>query len=102
MSMEHPYREFESSPLWPIIEGAIHELAANGDIDEKTPSAYIVGFLCQAIYRQRDRIVSTGVENSANTLAALLPKIRGKYAFVSTNSDDFIKRKAEELRLEER
>ena len=47
--MSHPYIRFESDPLWSILERAIADLAANGDLQEATDRAYIVGYLCRLI-----------------------------------------------------
>ena len=47
--MSHPYTRFESDPLWPILERAIADLTTNGDLQETTDRAYIVGYLCRAI-----------------------------------------------------
>lgn len=47
--MSHPYTRFESDPLWPILERAIADLVANGDLQETTDRAYIVGYLCPVI-----------------------------------------------------
>jgi hypothetical protein len=49
ISMSHPYTRFESDPLWPLLEQAIADLAANRDLQETTDRAYIVGYLCQVL-----------------------------------------------------
>ena len=46
----HPYSQFEHSPLWRVIEEAVHDLATNGDVELKTARRYVVGYLCQQIF----------------------------------------------------
>jgi hypothetical protein len=46
---EHPYKNYEKSKFWPIIEKALQELTKNNDIEEKTARSYIVGYLVKCI-----------------------------------------------------
>lgn len=48
--MNHPYKEFEDSKYWEIIEKAINDLSENRDITITTRKEYIVGFICKAIH----------------------------------------------------
>lgn len=47
----HPYVEYESDPLWPLIEEGISDLVKNLDLVEKEDRNYIVGYLCKTIAR---------------------------------------------------
>ncbi len=35
--MEHPYKEYENTPIWSIVGQAITELVENNDIELQTP-----------------------------------------------------------------
>lgn len=48
--MSHPYKEFENTPIWKIVNKAIKELVENDDIEEKTQREYIVGYISKLIY----------------------------------------------------
>lgn len=47
--MDHPYKEFEKSVSWHIVESAIEELVNNGDLEEKTAREYIVGYIIKCL-----------------------------------------------------
>jgi hypothetical protein len=47
--MDHPYRKFERTPLWTVIETALSELAQNQDVTLHTTSEHVIGFLCQRL-----------------------------------------------------
>ncbi|MFJ7975729.1 hypothetical protein JNUCC23_10970 [Peribacillus sp. JNUCC 23] len=47
--MSHPYKQFENTPLWNIINKAIEDLVDNNDIEEKTQREYIVGYISKLI-----------------------------------------------------
>jgi hypothetical protein len=47
--MSHPYVDYESHPLWVVIEQAIDQLVENNDLTEQTPREYIVGYICKQI-----------------------------------------------------
>jgi len=49
MSRQHPYSEFQDSPLWKAIENQIAVLVKNGDLKEMTSREYIVGAICSGI-----------------------------------------------------
>lgn len=49
LKTEHPYTNFEGSPLWDVIDSAISDLVENSDIRETTHRRYIVGYLCKKI-----------------------------------------------------
>jgi len=39
--MKFPYKKYEDSALWSIIEIAVNNLVRNSDIEEKTERGYI-------------------------------------------------------------
>ena len=45
----HPYVDYETDPLWTLIEQGISDLVTNHDLIEQTGRDHIVGFLCKAI-----------------------------------------------------
>lgn len=47
--LRHPYRGYEGSPTWAVLEKGIRDLVENADIEEKTPRRYIVGYLCKLL-----------------------------------------------------
>jgi hypothetical protein len=47
----HPYTDYESDPLWPLIHKGIADLVQNHDIVEKDDRDYIVGYLCKIVRR---------------------------------------------------
>ncbi len=47
--MEHPYKKYESSKNWEIIEKAINDLIENQDIDLTTRPEYVIGYICDKI-----------------------------------------------------
>ena len=52
---QHPYSEYESDPLWPLLNKAINDLVDNGDLIEQTDRAYVVGYLCQVALSGRKK-----------------------------------------------
>ena len=48
-STSHPYKKFENTPLWAVINNGIDDLVENNDIEESTQRDYIVGYLCKLI-----------------------------------------------------
>jgi hypothetical protein len=53
----HPYVKWEGTPLWEAIEKGIADLSENRDISEITGRNYIVGYLCNAVGRRKQRVV---------------------------------------------
>ena len=47
--MEHPYKKFENTPLWGVINKGVVDLVENGDLEEMTKREYIVGYLCKLV-----------------------------------------------------
>jgi hypothetical protein len=46
---EYPYKKFENTELWKIIDESIDNLVNNQDLEEKTIRKYIVGYLVKRI-----------------------------------------------------
>jgi hypothetical protein len=40
--MSHPYRLFEGTPLWEVINKGINDLVENSDLEETTQREFIV------------------------------------------------------------
>ena len=51
--MNHPYSEFEQTPLWKAIDAAIADLEQNQDVELKTTREHFIGSLCQQLAAQR-------------------------------------------------
>jgi len=49
MEHEHPYNEFENTPLWKIVEEAISDLESNQDLDLTTSPEYFIGYICRSL-----------------------------------------------------
>ena len=47
--MSHPYKQYENTPIWNLINKAIDDLVENDDIEEKTQRKYIVGYISKLI-----------------------------------------------------
>jgi hypothetical protein len=62
---EFPYKKYQSHPLWPEVERAIHDLQVNQDIDLTTAPGYVVGYLVM-------KIVGTKSGHSMNYFSARL------------------------------
>ena len=45
--MEHPYKEYENTPIWSIVGQAITELVENNAIELQTPIEYVIGYICK-------------------------------------------------------
>lgn len=45
--MEHPYKEYENTPIWSIVGQAITELVENNDIELQTSIEYVIGYICK-------------------------------------------------------
>jgi hypothetical protein len=48
-NLEHPYKEFEQTQLWELIEKALDELITNRDIELTTRKEYVVGYICKTL-----------------------------------------------------
>jgi hypothetical protein len=47
--MSHPYKQFEGTPLWEVINKGLDDLVENNNLEETTRREYIVGYLCKFI-----------------------------------------------------
>jgi hypothetical protein len=57
-AMDHPYRQFERSPVWGSVERSLALLVANGDLALSTPPEYVVGYICEQL--GQDGVVQAG------------------------------------------
>ena len=55
---QHPYTRWKGRALWKAVEKGIADLVENHDIVEKPRRAYIVGYICKAVSRGKDRIAA--------------------------------------------
>ena len=58
MNTDHPYKDFERSPLWPVVRKALRDLKKNGDVELQTAEVYVVGYVAQALAEAGFRQVS--------------------------------------------
>ena len=49
----HPYREFEISPIWNVVESAVKALEENQDLKITTTREYVIGYLCRELFRNK-------------------------------------------------
>ena len=47
--MNHPYKEFEGTPLWEAIDDAISKLEQNSDVVLTTAREYVVGYIAKTV-----------------------------------------------------
>ncbi|MES2728426.1 MAG: hypothetical protein V4643_15055 [Bacteroidota bacterium] len=47
--IKHPYKEYEQTQLWDIMNKAIDDLIDNQDIELTTRKEYVVGYLCKSL-----------------------------------------------------
>lgn len=47
--LNHPYKEFEETQLWNVIENALDALVENQDIELTTKREYVIGYLCKSL-----------------------------------------------------
>jgi len=47
--LNHPYKEFEGTKLWELIENALDNLIENQDIELTTRKEYVIGYLCKKL-----------------------------------------------------
>ncbi len=47
--MSSPYKKYENTDLWKLIDKSIRDLVGNNDIELLTKNEYIVGYLCKQI-----------------------------------------------------
>ena len=49
VSTSHPYKKYANGKIWKIISQGLTDLEENGDIEQKTASVYIVGYLSKLL-----------------------------------------------------
>lgn len=49
MNPEHPYKKFEDTPLWKVVEKAINDLEENQDLEVTTGPEYVIGYICESL-----------------------------------------------------
>ena len=59
--MNHPYVEFEKTPLWKTLHKAISDLQENRDVELTTAEQYVVGYLCKQLVK-RKFVVETAIK----------------------------------------
>ena len=47
--MDHPYKQYENTPIYACVLEAIRELMANEDIKLLTADEYVIGYLCHKL-----------------------------------------------------
>jgi hypothetical protein len=50
---EHPYVDFERTPLWRAVDRAVSDLEENQDLKLTELREYVVGYLCKQLKRRR-------------------------------------------------
>ena len=61
--MAHPYKEFEETQLWSIVNGAVADLEENQDLSLTTGREYVVGYICKKL---TDSNSTTAESNTIN------------------------------------
>lgn len=65
--MPHPYLEYEGTPLWAALDGALADLERNRDVTITTARTHAVGYLCRALTR-----AGVAVRASAHSVPVVL------------------------------
>ncbi len=47
--MAHSYAQYEGTPLWRAVAGALGDLQSSGEVRLETAPDYVVGYLCQEL-----------------------------------------------------
>ena len=50
---EHPYVEFERTPLWRALDRAVSDLEENQDLKLTELREYVVGYICKQLKRRK-------------------------------------------------
>ena len=66
---DHPYKDYEKTETWKLVEKAIDSLVRNGDLVEQTPRDYIVGHITQSLLRRQ--LSSRKLESTRKKFARL-------------------------------
>ena len=54
--IKHPYKEYEQTYLWELIDNAVNDLEKNQDIVLTTQKEYIIGYICKSISPELKRL----------------------------------------------
>lgn len=46
---QHPYKQYEQTELWELINQAIEDLIENQDLELTTRKEYVIGYICKSI-----------------------------------------------------
>src|SRR5262245_32648995 len=52
-TLNHPYKQFEAGTLWNVVDCAIADLIANGDLELRTLPPYVIGYICERLSATR-------------------------------------------------
>lgn len=47
--MNHPYKDFEGTKLWQVVDRAVTDLVENQDLEISTPREYVIGYLVKSL-----------------------------------------------------
>ncbi len=47
--MSHPYKKYEETKLWKIIDSVLNDLESNQDLKLTTAREYVIGYLCKKL-----------------------------------------------------
>ena len=47
--MTRPFAEYQDTPLWNAVAGALAELEATGEVEVRTAPDYVIGYLCREL-----------------------------------------------------
>ena len=47
--MTRSYAQYEGTPLWRALSGALTDLESSGEVHVRTAPDYVVGYLCQEL-----------------------------------------------------
>ena len=50
---DHPYVEFERTPLWRAVDRAVSDLEGNQDLKLTEHREYLVGYICKQLKRRK-------------------------------------------------
>jgi hypothetical protein len=54
----HPYKEFEKTRLWKVVDKGVRDLEGNQDLKVLEHREYIVGYLCKVLTQRRGKLFS--------------------------------------------
>jgi len=60
--MDHPYKIYESSLLWEVMQKALDKMINNNDIILNTSEVYVIGFLCKQL--DQEKLLNTAIQHN--------------------------------------